>query len=36
MRRADFYERVDELLEFGKYRKTLMAIKALRWALEEL
>jgi hypothetical protein len=25
---------VDEILEMGKYRKSLMALKALRWELE--
>jgi hypothetical protein len=29
-------DRVDELLGFGKYRKTLMALKWLRWELERL
>ena len=31
---AKFIERVDDVLGLGEYRKTLMALKFLRWELE--
>lgn len=33
---AKFLERVDDVLGLGEYRKTLMALKVLRWELERI
>jgi hypothetical protein len=31
-----FLERVDDILGLGEYRKTLMALKVLRWEIQRL
>lgn len=32
--RSDFYDRVDEVLGFAKYRLSLMALKVLMWEIQ--
>lgn len=34
--RSDFYDRVDEVLGFAKYRLSLMALKVLWWELQKM
>jgi hypothetical protein len=31
-----FYDRVDEILDFGKYRRSLMSLKWTMWELQRL
>jgi hypothetical protein len=31
-----FLEKADDVLDFGKYRKTLMAMKVLTWEIQRL
>ena len=34
--RPDFYDKVDEVLGFSKYRRSMMALKVLWWEIQAM